>query len=267
MRPLASLGYRTDVALTKRDGVVEDRERYLLVKTPENPEFIWGNYLVYPEPPTAADADAWIDDVEREFPGQRTHLVGWDSPDGRTGETAPFEADGFALDESVVLTTSIVAKSRRWTPEVTVDAIDFDRDLEDAVRVLTNAFDANRHGTREGLELFIRRQLDRYARIAGEGAGTWFGARIDGTLAGVLGVFFVEELGRFQLVGTDPTFERRGVCSTLVYEAATRALLRPGCTKLVMAADATYHAARVYESVGFVPEERLFALIRKPPRE
>jgi hypothetical protein len=29
-----------------------------------------------------------------------------------------------------------------------------------------------------------------------------------------------------------------------------------------MAADATYHAARVYESVGFKPTEKLMALLR-----
>ncbi len=33
-----------------------------------------------------------------------------------------------------------------------------------------------------------------------------------------------------------------------------------------MAADATYHAAKVYEGVGFRPTERLLSVIKKPAK-
>lgn len=71
------------------------------------------------------------------------------------------------------------------------------------------------------------------------------------------------DLGRFQLVGTDPRFARRGVCSTLVHDASRWALTELGVDALVIAADAEYHAARVYESVGFRPTERLCALVKR----
>ena len=56
------------------------------------------------------------------------------------------------------------------------------------------------------------------------------------------------------------------MCTTLVHEAATGTLAAPGIATLVMAADATEHAAKIYESVGFRPTERLVALLRRPPK-
>ena len=73
------------------------------------------------------------------------------------------------------------------------------------------------------------------------------------------------EVGRFQLVGTDPAFARQGVCSTMVHHVARWGLEDQKLGTLVMAADESYHAARVYESVGFKRTESLCALIRKPP--
>ncbi len=97
------------------------------------------------------------------------------------------------------------------------------------------------------------------------GLGRWFGALVDGEVAGALGVVRYGDIGRFQLVGTDPRYGRRGVCSTLVHDAARVAFDEMKVRTLVMAADATYHAAKVHEAVGFTPTERLHALIRKPP--
>jgi predicted GNAT family acetyltransferase len=73
-------------------------------------------------------------------------------------------------------------------------------------------------------------------------------------------VFRAGELARFQR-GTDPEHERRGVCRTLVHRTALMAL-DGGARALVMCADAEHHAARVYESLGFVPSEKLTGVLR-----
>ena len=46
MRPLRSVGYRTDLFVCAFDGVVEERDRYVVIRTPSNPSFWWGNYLL-----------------------------------------------------------------------------------------------------------------------------------------------------------------------------------------------------------------------------
>lgn len=72
---------------------------------------------------------------------------------------------------------------------------------------------------------------------------------------GNLGVFVKDGVGRFQSVGTHPDFRRRGLCGTLVYEAARYTLEHMGAETLVMVADEEYHAAGIYELVGFRPTE------------
>lgn len=274
---LRSLCLRTDIFLTAFDGEVIARDRYLVLRTPSNPGFWWGNFLLYPEPPHALasslDAsDSWLADFTREFPTARATLLAWDRPDGACGDDLePFVRAGFAIDEGTVLTTTEVVRPARMNGDVTVDAIATDEHWADAARVLTNAFGARRSGTLEELQRFVARQLTRYRAMQDRSLGQWYAARIDGVMAAVLGIVKVPTddigtVGRFQLVGTDPAFARQGACSTLVYEVAQRALVDERMSTLVMAADANYHAARVYESVGFRATERLVALLRKPAK-
>jgi len=79
-----------------------------------------------------------------------------------------------------------------------------------------------------------------------------------------LGVFVERGVGRYQAVGTHPDFRRRGICGALVHQAGQYAFERLGAETLVMVADEAYHAARIYESVGFQPTERQFSLCRWP---
>lgn len=270
MWELRSLSHRTDLFLTSFDGEVIDRGRYVVVRTPANPGYWWGNFLLYPEPPDADAHRTWLDDHARELPGIRAVLLSWDRPDGVLGEVAPFVDDGFEIDEGTVLTATasdVVAPPRR-NEEVVVAPLSSDAHWDGAVRALTNAFAPRRSGTLDELRAFVVRQLARYRAMQSQGLGQWYGGFVRGEVAGTLGLVRVagSTIGRFQLVGTDPRFGRSGVCSTLVYEVARDALEERGLTTLVMAADAEYHAAKVYESVGFRPTERLFSLLRKPPK-
>lgn len=43
---LRSLGYHTDLMFPRFDGLVVDCGDYLAVRTPSNPRFYWGNFLL-----------------------------------------------------------------------------------------------------------------------------------------------------------------------------------------------------------------------------
>jgi len=81
--------------------------------------------------------------------------------------------------------------------------------------------------------------------------GNWYGAFIEEKLVGGLGIFHRNRLGRFQTVSTDPNFQRRGVCQTLVYQASQEILKSGQVDNLVMCADPDYHAIKIYEMVGY----------------
>lgn len=278
VRPLRSLGYRSDRFFVARDGEVIEREGYTVFKSPANPDFWWGNLLLYPDPPGEGASrrghpGSWLDDFDRELPGVRCCLLAWDRPDGARGALDGFVAQGFEIDESSILTADRVTRSARHNRDVRVVRVGGDAAWREAAAVLVAAYTPRRSGTLDDLSRFVTRQMTRYRAIADEGLGCWYLAHLDGAPAAVLGVVRQGDLGRFQLVGTDPRFARRGACSTLVFEVG-RAWLAgevPGVhgegpvNTLVMAADADYHAARVYESVGFARQETLFAVIKRPP--
>lgn len=273
MWELRSREIRTDLFLVGFDGIVEDKGRYVVARTPANPTSWRGNFLLYPGPPderaaTRGHEGSWLDDHEREFPNARSRLLSWDGTDGSVGAAASFADDGFEIDEGTILTATAETLRRplHWNSGVEVVRVATDADWAGAARALIESFLPGRSGTVEDIHVFVDCQLARYRAMQEAGVGQWFVAVVDGEPAGALGVVRVGELGRFQLVGTDPRFARRGVCRSLVHEASRVALSDLGVTTLVIAALRGGDAARSYESVGFTETERTVALLRKPAR-
>lgn len=257
-----SLGYRTDLLFLRAGGIVEDRGDCLVVRTPSNPTFYWGNFLLFDAPPGAGDFERWRGLFVKEFPEAAHVAFGWDDPAGEAGEIGPFQEAGFEFDDSVVLTARAVRPPPKACAEATVRPL---RENWEWAAALENhvAIHGEEHGEAAYRTFAARRQTE-HRRLVEAGRGRWFGAFVDDRLAGDLGQFAFEGVGRFQAVGTHPEFRRRGVCGALVHEAARYGLERMGIETLVMVADAHYHAAAIYESVGFAPTERQAGLTRRP---
>jgi hypothetical protein len=108
---LRSLGYRTDLIFARHYGMVADRGDHLVIRTPSNPGFHWGNFLLFAQPPGEGSLARWKalfhDEITARQPAR--HLAfGWDSPEGERGRLEPFLEDGFLLNENVVLTADTV---------------------------------------------------------------------------------------------------------------------------------------------------------------
>jgi ribosomal protein S18 acetylase RimI-like enzyme len=235
---------------------VTDRGDYLVIETPANPSFYWGNLLYFAAPPTADDMERWPAVFRAAFVGrdQVRHMTfAWDTRDGSAGAAGRFVNLGYKLERNVVLTAESVRRPPRCAEDVIVRRLLTDADFELAIgnQLMSKptADDAASY------ERFTRRQFERWRRMSAAGLGDWWGAFVGDRLAGDLGLYVQGGLGRFQAVSTHPDFRRRGVCGRLVHDAA-RSALADGCEKLVMVADADYHAARIYESIGFAATER-----------
>jgi ribosomal protein S18 acetylase RimI-like enzyme len=258
---ITSLSRRTDLIFAKFSGNVTDKGNYTLVQTPSNPGFHWGNYVVFDAPPKAGDYKRWKEIFEKKFTyyNKISHMVfTWESNPPSPGEYQEFIDNGFEFDEGVVLSTNELISPSKYNQKIEIRKITTDKEWEDAIQIQVLCSDPK--FVNAGYESFKRKQFAQYRAMSEKEMGNWFGAYIDGQIVGDLGIFFEEELGRFQNVGTHPEFRRQGICQTLVYETAQIALKEYGVSTLVMEADANYHAAKIYESVGFKPTEKNFAL-------
>jgi hypothetical protein len=256
---IKSLGRRTDLIFAKFSGSVTDLGSYTLIQTPNNPAYHWGNYIIFDRAPQRGSLKEWTELFDREFNyySEPHHYVfTWDTDE--SGEYQEFLEANFEFDSATVLTTSKLSPPLYLNTQISVRKIESDKDWSDVVHLQTLYADPKFMS--DYYRGFKQRQMDSFREMANAGMGSWFGAFIDDELVGDLGIFYEGKIGRYQNVGTHPDQRRQGICATLVYKTGLIAFEEFGVDSLVMEADINYHAARIYESVGFRRTEVNYAL-------
>jgi GNAT superfamily N-acetyltransferase len=262
-----SLGYRTDLALLQLGGTqVEDRGDHLVLRSPHNPTFWWGNFLLLAQVPAAADTDVWLRRFAVEFPDAEHLALGFDGADGRVGDLAAFTDRGLSCEGSTVMTASAVHPPPRPNTEATCRPLTSDDDWAQSI-ALRMACDEDEHYEASHLDFTTRRAATNRA-LTEAGHGAWFGAFIDGRLLSQMGLVAASPgLARFQSVETHPDARGRGLAGTLVHRVSQWGFGELGATTLVMVADPDYSAIRLYRSVGFVDGESQLQAGKRPPGE
>ncbi len=249
---LQSLGYRTDLIFPSFDGEIIDRGDYLVIRTPLNPTFYWGNFLLFNHPPQEGDYSRWQKVFAEEVgtPPQVKHQAfGWDTTNDEKGIIQPFLESGYLLEYSAVLTTQrddLIQKPSsdiKMRPLMSED--DWEQSIENQVICRDPIF------SKSGYRIFRQRQVKRYREMDKYGLGTWFGAFSGNRLVADLGIFWVNEIGRYQSVQTHPDFRRQGIAGALIHYAGLSAMDQFNLETLVIVAEEDSPAKRLYESIGF----------------
>lgn len=259
---IASLAFRTDLAMLEHSGsVVEDRGSHLVVRTPDNPTFWWGNFLLLSTPPAdVEEARGWWEAFEREFPQATHRTFGVDGRDGSAEDLAPFAELGMSTEWSSVMTATAVHEPPRPHTTATYRTLDSDGDWEQQVELDMAGEDPGTHTLP-----FVTARAAAARRLVDAGYGAWWGAFEDNRLLASMGLFTASPgLARFQNVKTRPDARGRGLAGTLVHRVSRYGFDELGAHTLVMVADPAYLAIRVYRSVGFTDGERQLQAERKP---
>jgi ribosomal protein S18 acetylase RimI-like enzyme len=258
---IASLGFRTDLMVLALGGSeIEHGERHVVVRTPTNPTFWWGNFVLFAEPVGPGDIPGRLALFADAFPKAEHVAWGIDSVDGTIGAESDLVREGFELSRDAVLTaTAIRPPSRGVNAELR--ALAGDEDWTQALDLRIACLPDDEHYT----EPFVRAHLAGSRALCEQGSATWFGAFEHGTLRAALGIVSDGDgLARFQMVETHPDSRRRGLASALLYRAGSAAL-EAGAETLVIVADPEYHAIGLYRSAGFDDRETKVELTRRPP--
>jgi ribosomal protein S18 acetylase RimI-like enzyme len=260
---ISSLAFRTDLAMLEHSGShIEDHGTHLVVRTPDNPTYWWGNFLLLPSAPADdREAAAWLTAFEREFPGTRHRAFGVDGHDGSVDDLAPFAARGLSTECSSVMTATSVHEPPRPNVDATYRRLESDADWAQQVQLDQAGEEPGTHT----LE-FVTARAEAERRLVDAGYGAWWGAFEDGRLQASMGLFTASPgLARFQNVKTHPDARGRGLAGTLVHRVSRYGFDELGAQTLVMVADPDYLAIRIYRSVGFADTERQLQAERKPP--
>jgi ribosomal protein S18 acetylase RimI-like enzyme len=270
-----SLVFATDIDVLAIDRTVIPRDDYLVVRSPSNPAFWYGNFLLFDEPPATGDRIRWEQLFGHEFadePRVRHRTFAWDRSDGETGAAGEqFARHGYDLESNVglVATPDALAPHPRANREVEVRPLDParggpDEPLWRAVVELQVTGRDERIEEPDSRE-FCRIRQDELRTLFVAGRGAWYVALSpDGELAAFCGIVATGDRGRFQAVETALAHRRRGICSRLVVDAAAHAASSHSLSAFVIVAGAGYHALGLYESLGFERRERVHTVCRPP---
>jgi len=256
---LQSLAIQTDLIFARYSGEVYDRGNYMVVKTPSRPNYFWGNYLIMSERPGNGSLLKWRQLYDQEFDSTRQGFMAFavDAPDGHIEVTKEFVDQGFRFNTNKVLT----AKHVNPPPKLNLNAIVREIESDDEwAQLLDVHYSDSWYLNPETQIPFLVGKFKDLRKMSDAKIGKRFGAVLDGRVVADLGIYRSGKIGRFNEVATHRSFRRLGLCGTLVFKAALKAFNEMGIEELVMEADEHYHAAGIYESVGFRPTQKQVGL-------
>lgn len=263
---IESKALETDIFFWRATGKVIDRGDHLVISTPQSPGWYWGNLLVFDHPPGPGDFERWNRLFKEEFGANERieHILfNWPARSGDTPHLQPFLDAGFEHEPEVALLATEVHATPHMSSDVDVRVIEREEEWEEVlalqIRCMPNRFE------RESYARFKKMRMEQSRSMIDAGSGHWYGAFLGSRVVADLGLFRTGDVGRFQEVETDPDYRRQGICGRLVYEVSRRALEEGWVRSLVMVADENYHAARIYERIGFRPTDRMEALCYYSP--
>jgi RimJ/RimL family protein N-acetyltransferase len=285
-----SLGWRTHLIFARFDGQVHARADHLLVRTPHNPTFYWGNFLLFDRAPVEGDAASWLAafdaGITQHQPASTHVAIGIDVPEA-FALPADFAAAGVSLSRDVVLTMQAaqLRPLRKALPSgFEVRPLRLPQEASLAADLQVDSDDGGFEP--EGYREFRTRQMLRYGRMDQAGLGHWFGvfaqpgardasgrATLTPQLVADCGLFREGNdevpggnvVARFQSVSTHPAWRRLGLCSALIHAVCKHGFEVLEAPTLVILADPDDVAIGLYESLGFERVGSAWQLERRAP--
>lgn len=263
---ITSKGLQSEFIFHGFGGVITDHGDCISVRTPNNPDYFFGNFLLFPSPPNDGDFEHWIarfEEIFAPYPRVRHHTFQWlPSAAADPDALAEFKQAGFTIDETSVLATQTVHTNKPAPKDVVFRKISTDTEWLAVIDA------QSRYGfpsiPADEFRRYKEESFANYRNMSEKGLGNWWGAFKGDELVADLGLFFGDGVGRFQSVETAPEHRKHGICRAMVDHVSNHGLkTHPGIT-LIIWADAHDVARDIYCSVGFKEIETLNAAVRAP---
>jgi len=253
-----SLGLATELGLFATRSQVVDRDDYLVVTTPDDPSYYYGNLLVLPAAPQVGEVAYWTRRFRDELGGnpQIRHVtLSWDGTSGDAGAVDEMTAAGFVIEHVQVMAAADV-----HAPEIDLELRPLGND--ELARTAELAYQIGDLHT-DSHRRFLARRAAWQRDLVVRGTATFWGAFDGDALVGSLGLVALGERARYQDVQTAPGHRKRGIASALLARAAAKARAEGAGTLVIVAAPGSA-ASRVYERAGFATVERTASACRYP---
>jgi GNAT superfamily N-acetyltransferase len=241
------IGWWTQLAVLELSGSrIAERPDHVIVRTPSNPTYHWGNFILVTDGRRVDDAARWVQEFSIAFPAASWVAVGLT---GMPDDAAGWESRGLTLETEEVLTSPRPARRSPLDERYhvrTLSGADWGETVALAVAESARS-DGHNRDTHERLE---RARTASIRSLAERNLAACFGAFDGEALVAYLGVVRCGRIARYQNVLTDEAHRRRGLASHLLGVAGQWAA-ENGCRQWVILTESTNPARFVYRQAGF----------------
>ena len=235
------------------------------MRSPQNPNHWWGNFLLLDQVPGPEMSQAWLDRFAAAFPAAEHVALGFDTRSGRLEDLHWYTSRGFEGVLDTVMTATALHEPATVNRDAVYRPLRSDEDWAQSLALRIRCRDRALEPV--GFRAFAAARGRAFRRIVEAGHGAWYGAFVAGELRAQMGLVAAGGgAARYQAVETDPDFRRRGLAGTLVYQVGQYGFATLGAQTLVIVADPGYFAIDLYRSVGFQDTETQLQIERPPPR-
>lgn len=248
---IKSLAYKTDLIFARADAIIKEYDNYLVIKTPEHPDYFWGNYIIASEKLKFKEL---IEIYKNEFAESFNKFIsiGIDSKKNENYISNEFLENGFSIKSSDVLTTEKVTMPEKYNEQLKIKILETDKEWESLIEVHKNE---NWYLSKEQEIEFLKNKIKSIKKLTESGVGKRFIAIFNDKVVGDLGIYKDGVIGRFNDVTTHQDYRNMGICQTLMYHASDYALKNMNINTLVIVADKDYYAKKIYLKLGFTQYE------------
>jgi hypothetical protein len=236
-------------------------EHEVAIRTPDCPDYYFGNYLLLDQRPTAQQVLAWSAAFEQllDSPqplGHRAFV--WPEPQGK----APPADLPCGYDYQRLVWMRLAADALQPAPVLPeglhVRTFQQPTDWQQWRELQAEVTPGAEHP--EAHRRYLDYQARRYRSLSDSGLGDWWGV-FDGKerLLAYLGLYRLARLGRFQAVTTRVDWRRRGLCQALLGTVLRHQ--RHRVDAFVIVAESEHHAQRLYAKAGFAVESGIGTLL------
>ncbi|WP_158253620.1 GNAT family N-acetyltransferase [Chromobacterium alticapitis] len=252
---LAMLGAQSDWRL--EGGVLSRLDGCWRVLTPGLPDYYCGNALLLDQAPAAQARAGWercFDAAFADAAGIRHRTLLWPlAENGGAARYGEWTAAGYRYEESVVLLLNEAelrpVPASAW---LAIRPLAGEGDWRQWRQLMA---DTRAPGHEEAdYRAYLQGRERRFLALEAAGQGHVWGVFDGHALLCGAGLFLLPGMARFQHVATAPHVRRLGLASQLLSHLAQWGLQRT--SRLVIVADAHYHALDLYRKLGFVEAGR-----------
>lgn len=261
MYQFKSLGIESNFLMDTFLANTIEKDEYFVIQTPGRPNYFWGNYILMKKPPVKGDFEKWVNVFETEVGEKRERgfcAITFDLKSDETFDASDFFKNKFRIGIDKILIADKIIKPEKFNAKLTVREYELSKNLNSYIEV---HFDNNwPYGDKAEQEEFLMEQAMSFSSLVSKDVAKRFGCYLNNKLVADLGIYWNDKIVRFNSISTHQSYRRLGACSTLVYSVSKKLFEQNPNTRLVMQADENYHAALIYESIGFKPKEKVITL-------